>query len=91
MSTERNEELEALLPNMNLSEIAAHIRRDWKKPYFGAIPYLDALRSMDNIKDNFGADDGRSIVAYFLSNSQTWRGMTARVIKAELNRRLKAK
>jgi hypothetical protein len=89
MSTERNEELEALLPTMSLSEIAAYIRRDWKKPYFGAIPYLDALRGMNDIKDNFGADDGRSIVAYFLSNANTWRGPVARMVKAELNRRLK--
>lgn len=91
MSTERKEELEALLPTMSLSEIGSHIKRDWKKPYFGAIPYLDAIRSMNRIEDNYGADDGRSIVAYFLSNANTWRGPVARMVKAELNRRLKAK
>ena len=64
--------------------IADEIRGDWTKPYFGAVPYLDAMRHLDQIGDSFGFDDARSIVTYFLSNASTWRGDTARRVKAEL-------
>ena len=69
--------------------IARDIRNDWQKPYFGAVPYLGAMASLDSIKDEYGLDPGTSIVAYFLSNATTWRGETARRIKAELNGMLK--
>lgn len=67
-----------------LHEIADEIRRDWTRPYFGAVPYLEALRHLGSINDSYGYDDARSIVAYFLSNATTWRGETARRVKAEL-------
>jgi hypothetical protein len=68
----------------SLETIAREIRADWKKPYFGAVPYLDAMRSLGSVDDEFGHDDGRSIVLYFLSNAATWRGPTAKAIKLEL-------
>lgn len=68
-----------------LSTIARDIETDWKKPYFGAVPYLLAMHSLDSTGDNYGADSGSSIVAYFLSNTTTWRGEKARTIKAKLN------
>jgi len=68
----------------NLSEIAREIRIDWKKVYFGAIPYLDAMSTLNSIADNYGMDSAKSIVLYFLSNASTWRGETAKRIKAEL-------
>ena len=67
-----------------LHEIADEIARDWAKPYFGAVPYLSAMRHLGTVQDNYGMDDGRSIVLYFLSNATTWRGETARKVKAEL-------
>lgn len=67
-----------------IHEIAEEIARDWKHPYFGAIPYLGAMRELDSITDNYGADSARSIVLYFLSNAATWRGDVARRVKAEL-------
>lgn len=67
-----------------LSQIATEIRRDWKKPYFGAVPYLDAMSSLGSVEDNYFMDSGDSIVRYFLSNASTWRGDKAREIKAEL-------
>ena len=79
------------LGQMTLSEIAVEVRRDWVKPYFGAVPYIQAMATLDNISQNYGLDSGKSIVAYFLSNAQTWRGETARLVKAELNKRLKGK
>jgi hypothetical protein len=67
-----------------LYEIAREIKSDWKKPYFGAVPYLDAMRSLDSIQDNYYLDSAESIVRYFLANAGTWRGETARRVKAEL-------
>ena len=75
--------------SMSLSELARVIRRDWKKVYFGAVPYLDAMAQLDSINGNYYEDSGRSIVAYFLSNASQWRGEVAKKVKAELNRRLK--
>jgi hypothetical protein len=70
-------------------QIAREIRQDWTKPYFGAVPYLDAMGSLNSIHDNYGWDDGKSVVLYFLSNATTWRGETARRIKTELKGMLK--
>lgn len=64
--------------------IAAEIRNDWKKVYFGARPYLEAMETMSSIDQNFGFDSGKSIILYFLSNATSWRGETARRIKTEL-------
>lgn len=71
-------------------EIACDIRADWKKIWFGAAPYLTAMREMDKITDDYGMDSAKSIVLYFLSNATTWRGETARRIKKELNAMVKA-
>ena len=67
-----------------LSVIAAEIDADWRRPYFGAIPYLQAMRRLDRITDTYGLDDADGIVRYFLVNARGWRGETARRVKAEL-------
>ena len=67
-----------------LYQIAAEIRRDWKKVNYAAKPYLDAMGSLDTINDNYGYDSGKSVVLYFLSNAASWRGGVAKRIKAEL-------
>lgn len=72
-----------------LHVIANEIARDWSKPYFGAIPYLRAMMTMDKISGAYGYDSGQSIVLYFLANAATWRGDTARRVKAELRAMLK--
>lgn len=72
-----------------LSEIATEIRQDWKKPYFGAVSYLDAMQTLQNISDYYHLDSAESIVRYFLSNASTWRGETAKRIKAELKQMIK--
>ena len=46
----------------SLETIAREIRADWKNVYFGAVPYLQAMRSLGSVDDEFGRDDGRSIV-----------------------------
>lgn len=67
-----------------LFTIAADIMDHWPKPYFGAVPYIDAMRHLNLSTDRFGSDSGEYIVRYFLSNAKTWRGEDARRIKAEL-------
>ena len=66
--------------------IAREIAADWKKPYFGALPYINAMRSISSIKDDYYQDSARSVVLYFLSNASMWRGETAKRIKAELRK-----
>jgi len=73
-----------------LSTIAAEIRSDWRAPYFGAVPYIDAMSALSGVGDSYGAERGAGIVLYFLSNAATWRGDTARRIKAELKAMIKA-
>jgi hypothetical protein len=64
--------------------IAREIQSDWTKPYFGAVPYLDAMRALDSIRDKYYYDNAESVVRYFLANAGQWRGDKAREIKAEL-------
>ena len=73
----------------NLNHVAQEIRKCWESPYFGAVPYLEAMLTMNHIMENYGCDSAESIVAYFLGNAQTWRGEDARRIKKELNAMLK--
>lgn len=68
-----------------IREIAHDIRSDWTRPYFGAVPYLDAMDVLDDITGTYFYDDAKSVVLYFLANATSWRGETARRIKAELN------
>jgi hypothetical protein len=67
-----------------LYEIAILISKDWKKVYYGAKPYIDAMGVLNNISDRYGADNAKTIVLYFLSNASAWRGDTAKVVKAHL-------
>lgn len=68
----------------SLSKIAKEIRQCWKNVYFGAEPYLEAMSTLNSIEDKYYADDGKSIVLYFLANASGWRGEDARRIKKEL-------
>lgn len=72
-----------------LYEIGDEILGRWEKPYFGAIPYLTAIRHLESPTQNYGADTAQSIILYFLANANTWRGEDARRIKAELKSLLK--
>lgn len=76
--------------NRPLYEIAREIRIDWgAKVNFAAKPYLEAMTTLSDISDNYGYDSGNSVVRYFLANASTWRGESAKRIKAELNAMLK--
>lgn len=72
----------------SLSTIAHEIEADWSKIgkgiNYAAKPYLDAMKSIDQVSDKYGLDSGRSVVLYFLSNAASYRGDTAKRLKAEL-------
>lgn len=72
-----------------ISSIAADILRDWKNPYFGAVPYLRAMTGLHSATDSYGCDSADSIVRYFLANANTYRGENARTYKAELKAHVK--
>ena len=72
-----------------IKDIARELRADWKNVNFGAEPYLKAMESINSIKDNYYFDTAESVVMYFLANANTWRGETAKRIKAELKSMLK--
>lgn len=72
-----------------LREIAREIQADWTKPYYGAVPYLTVMAGLDDVHSAYYADSAASIVRYFLANAQTWRGETARRVKAELKEMIK--
>jgi hypothetical protein len=76
-----------------LWEIAADIIADlklqagpgnWTVKYYGAVPYLNAMRELGSVSENFGMDSGKSMVLYAMSNLGKWRGERARALKAEL-------
>lgn len=67
-----------------LYKIAVEIKQDWKNPYFGAKPYIEALLSLSDISETYLCDSAYGIVLGFLSNASTWKGECAKHIKAEL-------
>lgn len=80
-----------------LSVIAREIGQDWGDkltklgPNYGfgpvqnpARPYWAAMRSLDTLGGAYYDDSADSVVRYFLSNAASWRGETAKRIKAEL-------
>jgi hypothetical protein len=76
-------------PSLARGDREREIRKLWQPVWFGAVPYLDAMNTLDSIDENYYADSGYSIVAYFLSNAKTWKGEDARRVKAELKQLLK--
>ena len=72
-----------------LYEIAREIKADWKNIYFGARPFIDAMAALTSIDESYMDDSAKTIINYFLSNASTWRGETARRIKAELKAMVK--
>ena len=63
---------------------ASEIQKEWKNIYFGAVPYLNAMKSLSSVSDRYYEDSSESIVTYFLANAQTFRGEKARELKTEL-------
>jgi len=75
-----------------LHVIAREIIKCWKpKVHPWAVPYVQALLSLDKLTDRYIAEDARTQVIYLLGNMRTWKGEDAKRIKLELNTMLKAK
>jgi hypothetical protein len=72
----------------SLSSIARDIRNDWKPVNSAARPYLEAMADLNSIDDMYLHDTAEEVVLRFLSNASSWRGPTARTIKAELKQLL---
>jgi hypothetical protein len=75
-------------PTRTVRAIALDILNTWGhgKVNYAAKPYLAALGTM-NTRDPavcYGAEDGKSIALYFLSNASSFRGARAKELKAEL-------
>ncbi len=71
-------------------QIAKDIKSTWLNVYFGAVPYLEALLTLDTTDSNalYGIETAGNIARYFLANAQTFRGADARRLKAELKQML---
>lgn len=67
-------------------QIAKDIKSTWMNVYFGAVPYLEALLTLDttNPEALYGIETAGDITRYFLANAQTFRGVDARKLKEEL-------
>lgn len=67
-------------------QIARDIKSVWLNVYFGAVPYLEAMLTLDTSdpNDTYMHDTAGDIVRYFLANAQTFRGADANKLKAEL-------
>ncbi len=81
--------MKTLIEVRPLHVIAREIKLDWKNVNYGAKPYLDVLLYSDKVTDSVGCENAKTQVLYFLSNASTWRGETAKRIKAELNKMIK--
>lgn len=67
-------------------QIAKDIKSTWLNVYFGAVPYLEVMLMLNTSDPNamYFYDTARDIVRYFLANAQTFRGVDAKRLKAEL-------
>jgi hypothetical protein len=72
-------------------EISADHRLQGRQVYFGAVPYLHAASALNSLTDSYGLDSADSILIYLVSNLGTWRGETARRVKAEIKAMLARK
>lgn len=66
------------------AEIVRTIRADWRNPYFGAVPYLDALEGLTTWDCTVEFEHARALAPYLLNNLRTWKGEVARTVKAQL-------
>jgi len=76
-----------------ISTIAREIRADWKKVNYAAEPYLREMARVERL-DSRDPDlgfpgAGTNFVLGFLGNASSWRGDTAKRVKAELREMLK--
>ena len=69
---------------MTPAELVRIIRADWQNPNYAAVPYLDALEGVTTWNCTVEFESARSLAPYLLNNLRTYRGETARFVKAQL-------
>lgn len=74
---------------MEWRDVQNAIRREKSKLAYCAMPYAEAILQMSGPNADYWCDSGESIILRFLGNAQTWRGETAREVKAALKRMVK--
>lgn len=70
------------------NEINKMHRTAGKKVPASAKPYLEAMNELSDVTESYGADSGRSVVAYAISNLKFF-GAQGKAIKAELTSRIR--
>jgi hypothetical protein len=71
-------------PVRPLYQICDEIRKDWKTMPEYAKAHFRAIEGANSIDEKYLCESVKSEVLYFLSNASSWRGETAKRIKAEL-------
>jgi hypothetical protein len=74
---------------VSVSEIAHAIAKDWQNVSPYAADYLNAMKEIRSVDDNYYADTAKSVIMYFLANANTYRGENARSYKALLKEMIK--
>jgi hypothetical protein len=69
---------------VTVSEIAHAIAKDWTNVSPYAADYLNAMKEIRSVDDNYYADSAKSVILYFLANASSYRGDNARAYKALL-------
>lgn len=75
-----------------IATIAREIEAEWSKSksgvYFGAVPYLHAMMTIESNDPNapYIFEDAKTQILYFLSNASSYRGPVAKAHKAELKK-----
>ena len=52
-----------------INQIAVEIKKTWKNVNFAAVPYLNAMMSLETIDDMYYEESASDIVLRFLSNA----------------------
>ena len=80
------------LPDFNsysIAQIADIIASDWIiESEHPAYQYVEAMKTMHSINDDYYLDSGIHIIAGFLEFSRAWNSPTAFHVKTELKRRV---
>ena len=74
---------------VTVSEIAHAIAKDWTNVSPYAADYLNAMKEIRSVEDNYYADSAKSVILYFLANAGSYRGDNARSYKALLKAMVK--
>lgn len=67
-----------------IRDYAYEIFNDWERMPENARVYAAVMLTLDSPHEYYYCDSAAEIVNRFLANAQTWRGSTARRVKAEL-------